>query len=203
MNRLFLILFAVILITVSYKIAAKFTLGTQPIAENGRQPSITPQYKTPSYIAPSIKSQPTPQQDETANWKVYHSEKYRFEVKYPADFPIETGQNGPNNSIFGLYLNYVRPTTDGGGPSKYLWISIEPKRTATTCANMNGKSSGTISISGINATKCIIEGSYFGEGQGLYIEVQHGSYIYGFIADYYDKNKTTLDKIISTFKFTQ
>ncbi|GEM_PF-4072757 len=136
----------------------------------------------------------------TENWKMYSSSQYGFEIKYPKDFPIHTGLSGQGNKIFTLAINDVPPPGDVGGPPRYLFISAEPKRALSGCGE-EGKASGKIVIDGVSVTKCILPGSYFGEGEGLVVEVERGNYTYSFYADYYDRNKAEIDKIISTFKF--
>lgn len=139
---------------------------------------------------------------DTISWKTYTSSQYGFSVQYPADFPIDTGKSGKNNSIFTLSLNYTRPTTDGGGQAKYLWISAEPKRALTECEGRN-MPTDSIGIGGSAVQKCIIQGSYFGQGNGLLAEVTKGNYTYTFSADYYDEHQAIVDKILSTFNFTK
>jgi hypothetical protein len=91
MKNLFLLLPAVFLMAAGCnKIAVQPVPEPQPIAENSSQPSNTPQA---SYMAPYNKPQPTPEQDETATWEIYRSDKYGFEVKYPLNWKLSNEED--------------------------------------------------------------------------------------------------------------
>lgn len=57
----------------------------------------------------------TPTYDPTANWPVYHNEKYGFKFKYPADFSIEDKDIAPPDQVVLYNYRYdFYPTYRGG-----------------------------------------------------------------------------------------
>ncbi len=155
------------------------------------------------YLKPQEHHAQTLTPDQTANWKTYKNDKYGFEVRYPTTWPITTSKTGRDNRIFVLAINHVEPTSDGGGLPKYLYISIEPGENIYSCVGGRKEPLGYIVIDGNQYEKCINPGSYFNQGDGLYVTLIHSGFTYVFSADFYDKNHTTVDQILSTFKFTK
>src|SRR3989338_7211756 len=56
---------------------------------------------TASFPGNNTSPQPPLATSETANWKVYRNEKYRFEFTYPPTYTAKTENNSRNTIVFG------------------------------------------------------------------------------------------------------
>src|SRR3989344_3231718 len=139
--------------------------------------------------------------DETSEWKTYRNERYGFEIKYPASKPINEYESNVKNDnlFFSLDIDYKQTNGDMGGFPVYLRLDIVPTSQKTDCV---GEYDGTLTIGGFLTGRCLNSGSYFGEGEGLWVDVIKDELKYVFRADFYDINRGAVDNIIATFKFT-
>lgn len=94
-----------------------------------RQPALPPEETTPSVVQPPSVEMP---EDETANWKVYRSEKCKFELKYPNKFAtlpfqkiVSTEEFKIDKGCLGYPQNYSFYYQEGDD-SIHFWIDVNP-----------------------------------------------------------------------------
>ena len=178
------LIFLLVGILIIAGIGGAFYLGRQTTPKSSTIPAVTSQ--TP---------QPTPSpSDETANWKIYSNRKLGVEFKYPAEYSIKEDSNGSTLAVVNFELNgkkfrFDKVISDGSVPpyaqtnvtqdfNEITWKVLIPSKDAEYC----------------DAGDCGgIAPSYY-----LFKNGHKYSFTY-----YSDDLKSTIEQILSTFKFTQ
>ena len=169
----------------------------------GRNSAMTPSV---SQVLPTtIPITATPTLDVTANWKTYSSLKYGFLVKYPSDFSTQstTDQLGgttllffpPNTTNISITLGQLDKT-----PSQSFsdWVNsymkLRDKQTFSIPTNLTVDSRPTIYLeSSINSNGALLKsyGYLIQKNDSAVIDIGTNS----------ETTRSTLDQILSTFKF--
>lgn len=143
----------------------------------------------------------TPQPNETVGWKVYHSEKYRFEVKYPPTLEIAEGQP--------LGIPTVAFNNPGAGKKVVFSVSmINDPQLLSKSYGSDWKFQGYTKVGGSPAIE-MLHAATAGDSEKYGVETEMTAY---FIASkniaitfnstsFHQISSADLDKILSTLKF--
>ncbi|HCB22718.1 hypothetical protein A3H81_04570 [Candidatus Daviesbacteria bacterium RIFCSPLOWO2_02_FULL_38_18] len=174
-------------------------------SQSGKQSS---QSNPQAPIQPNVSA--TPILDETANWKTYMDEKYKFQFSYPPTVYLKISPKFPDQ-IF-LTENDIDIEKVMEGPfaliSTAIWDKNEFQKAGYPLQEKYLKSEN-IMVDGVNAVK--VSGTISEDSEGLYLAGIYHQEIYFPINDkiihfmFYEdpsSNIKLLDQILSTFKFT-
>ena len=148
------------------------------------------------YFALVKKWRPVPQQittkDETANWKTYRNERYRFEIKYPPNYSLSSERKFAGSSLVSNYavIDFNEEYFNG---SNRFSISAQ---TGTKLIDLNGTPAFKypIGMNGDGETSLIVGFNDFpNAGRLFYISASTNKK--GF-----ESKATEFDLILSTFK---
>ncbi|MDP3792162.1 MAG: PsbP-related protein [bacterium] len=188
-----IILIVVIVVLVGAVGYFAFVKKSEPIAQ---QATPTPtQTKTP--VSPT----PTPT-SETTNLKTYTDSKYSFEIKYPQNWKLDKYTEGYNNE--GPYVLVF--TTDRTKVERYPFISVRENWSANKeidrINNSGSQFTKVKSTKDINIGSILAKQIIYSTDIGLDFEktiISQNQIVFMF--DSYP-NDSDLNKVISTFKFT-
>ena len=169
-NKGFTNIILIVLVVVFAGIAGYFALvkKQEPVA----QQTTTPPPATTKTSTPPAAT-PTPV-DEIANWKIYHNEKYAFEVKYPPTFEVrEEWKVYPETrgDSLPIYVDFFSPNKESFQLGVFSVAAGAPLDQATHwIQNLEGvlriKSQMNFTVSGTPARKIKAEQLSFSEGEG-------------------------------------
>ena len=180
----------------------------------------TAQQKTPNTTPVNVASNTS-----TAGWKTYTNTQYGFEVKYPADGAVQTGDNSELKT--GNNLVDINLWTSNNGAlhpeRKTMYIQAREPVTMHPCLDpfrisaTSSKVTTQVSINGVQFTKGDVS-----PYRDLDLEFAdeyctiHGSYVYDIVVGQYIfggkgpgspaptlESDTMINQAISTFKFTK
>lgn len=148
------------------------------------------------------------EKDITADWKTYRNDKYGFEVKYPNNF-VASRQTEDS-----LYLSSnqscfeKRKLASPGYVGKGCLHPTVLVRDGRVVEEGVGVTRDIIKINGLNGERIINQSNKTGdEYASITIEFEKGGkwYVFNIINNPVDNKiaKDTIDKILSTFKFTK
>ncbi len=139
---------------------------------------------------------------ETSDWETYTNEEYGYEINYPQDWKIEditaqkVNSEGPWYVTSEYLLNVLKISNNEG------WLDI------WTLSNKEGTIDNKFRLGSGLADKEEI--SFTGEEAWKYskdnyyeIVILKGTYIYSITSNTYDKSKSDIDQMLSTFQFTK
>jgi len=155
------------------------------------KPKPSPQTQLPEVTQPTTSSVPTPT-DETANWKVFKNQFYKFELRYP-----------PNWFADDKFDNTRLEIKDALGLQRILLISInEPKLGGDWCLGTSDIRKESVTINGIQGESyyCYFEDKNTPETIVMYFPDVRGGKTYYLEADVKSEYKL-IDNILSTFRF--
>lgn len=148
------------------------------------------------------------EKDSTADWKIYRNDKYGFEVKYPNNF-VASRQTEDS-----LYLSSNQSCFEKRKLASPGYVGegcLHPTvlvRDGRVVEEGVGVARDIIKIDGLNGERIINQSNKTGdEYASITIEFEKGGkwYVFNIINNPVDNKiaKDTIDKILSTFKFTK
>lgn len=158
---------------------------------------------TPIPAIPTVtESSPIPINDPTADWKTYTDTKYKFQFKYPSEWPVESHDvpDFPTNRIITL------------GKTSDLIVSVNKTDLDQNCLSKRrtyesgGNQASSEIVGGVTGWKFALSGGQNPkmdlvcfENRGLIYEV---NYAYNTLRSV-SEQLGQFDQILSTFKFTE
>ncbi len=143
---------------------------------------------------------PVVQTDKTTDWKTYTSDKYGFEIKYPANKQCEfTGDDNGNFNLGRIEMSVL----DSGGLDLNNFIDKYLSQNADTFGSIYSREQTNID------SKQAVKVTYSFGGSGRYgeatfLENKTNIYIIGYTAGVFNCNELDIfPQMISTFKFTK
>lgn len=148
--------------------------------------------------------------DKTANWTIYRSDEYGFEVKYPPTWGLLYPDDGSDIHL----TNY--PTGEAGTNPDEVIIEIQAFRTKPSNIDLFAFAESQLSPSdetgptgeltktdlhGLSVIKIDHSGGEGADGPGYYIEKSPDKFFYVLV--YGQTFAETADRIVSTIKFIE
>ena len=147
-------------------------------------------------------------------WQTYQNDQYGFSIQYPPEYQMYAATISPGRFekegvvlYFGPadYIEAVKTVSETEGPAGYLVVSADVPVTPSDAEEgcLGGQAVGTVSVGGIETTKCLRPSIYTEES--LWISLTRDAQtFFRFSSDKYSgEDKATIDQIISTFRFTR
>lgn len=160
--------------------------------------------------------------DETRDWKTYRNDEYGFGFKYPKslDTSVSSSAGKPENFFTfekrfvsitigtSEYFQILKRMQDAGPPPIFLSIGVhEPKQAPNLGTNGCGPEwqfVKSVVIDAFTASQCEQKGTSSNPVSMSIFFTRNGTLYYDFWSDVYaGQDQITIDKIISTFKFTK
>lgn len=175
----------VVVIVVLVGVVGYFTFvkKSKPIVQQPTPTSTTTPTKTFTPIPISTS------QDGTVNWKIYSNSEYGFQFKYPSNWRLYDAIQNPtwSGDSYKIRVSYRR----GGGVSSPTYCQARP--TDQRCQKTQ-----------IDGNEAIIDwGGSEGNEVSIDISDKDRGLIILYIMNYAPAEKSTIDQILSTFKFTK
>lgn len=163
-------------------------------------------------LVPSIfKGSPT----DFSNWETYSNARFGFSIQYPPELSMystivshENFEEGEEAMVLYIgprdYLDTVQNIRETEGPADYLVVTADVSVDSTDSLGcLDGSANGRVSIDEIETDLCLRPS--ISSEESLWISTtKDEKTFFSFRSDQYEgKEKTNIDKIISTFRFTK
>ena len=179
------------------------------ISKSNQQSATT--QKTTQELVPTPTSEaqitPTTQTNEVAlvDWKIYHNDKFGFEMKYPKEWSYSEVDNLKDHSTYTVYFGV--PIVSDGPPADQWGVYIYNKEVANNPYQINDliarigsqfedrhESRRDIKIDSEEAMLVTVTTNHIEDWISEHVIFEKGNYIYDISGD--------VNQILSTFKFT-
>ncbi len=132
------------------------------------------------------------------------NEEYGIQLEYPNNISIAAT---PSRTETPFVVEFVDAdnvvAADGATAPIVLRIQAEPKRSIVPCAKHSGRVAGTITIGTSTYQTCLISGTPEQPADRFHVETTHGNLTFTFSGDDYALNKSVVQTVLATFRFTK